>query len=51
MLIRLNLGLYSWVCALKLCSFGGSMVRALDYIWDAQMAQVQAMAANFCFSF
>ena len=49
MLIRLNLGLYSWLCALKLCSFGGSMVRALDYVWDAQMAWVRALAVHFWF--
>ena len=34
----LNFGLQSWVCAFELSSFAGSMVRALDYIQDAQMA-------------
>ena len=49
MLIRLNLGLYSWVFALQFSSFGGSMVRALDYVRDAQTVQVQASAAHFYF--
>ena len=28
-----------------------SVVRALDYVWDAQTARVQASAAHFCFFF
>ena len=51
MLIRLNLGLYYWVCALNHCSFGGSLVRVLDYIWDAQTAQVRASTTHFWFFF
>ena len=49
MLIRLNLGLYSWVFASQFSSFGGSMVRALDYVRDAQMVRVRASAAHFYF--
>ena len=51
MLNKLDLGSYSWVCAWSFSSFGGSMVRALDYLCTgcSNGAEVRASAVHFSF--